>query len=194
MLLYGSLRSGAAGDPGAAYTLANYVRAYLDPALYRLFLNSILYAAGTCLVSFLIGTYLAWVSERTNTPLKRVFAILALVPFIPGILSTIAWLLLLSPQIGLINLVLWWAFGLPQSPFNIYTLGGMIWVEAIHLYPLVFLLMSAAFRSMDMSLEEALGRVRIGNVDHLSAGDPPAHAPGHGERHAHHVHQGHRVL
>jgi iron(III) transport system permease protein len=51
MLLYGSFRSGAVGDPGATYTLANYARAYLDPTLARLFLNSILYAAGTCLVS-----------------------------------------------------------------------------------------------------------------------------------------------
>ena len=31
----------------------------------------------------------------------------------------------------------------------------MIWTESIHLYPLVFLLMSAAFRNMDTSLEEA---------------------------------------
>src|SRR5688500_9374028 len=32
---------------------------------------------------------------------------------------------------------------------------GMIWAEAIHDYPLVFLLMSAALRNMDTSLEEA---------------------------------------
>ena len=156
MLVYGSFRSGAVGDPDAVYTLANYGRAYFDRAFYRLFLNSILYAAGTCLVSFVIGTYLAWVNERTNTPLKRVFAIMALIPFIiPGILNTVSWLLLLSPQIGLINLVLKTVLRLSESPFNIYSLAGMIWVEATHLYPLVFLLMSAAFRSMDVSLEEA---------------------------------------
>jgi len=156
MLIYGSLRSGAVGDPEATYTLANYARAYLDPALYRLFLNSIVYAAGTCLVAFLIGAYLAWVTERTNTPLRGLIAVVALVPFIiPGILNTISWLLLLSPRIGLINLLVKNALGLSAGPFNVYTLGGMIWVEATHLYPLVFLLMSAAFRSMDMSLEEA---------------------------------------
>lgn len=156
MLVYGSLRSGAVGDPEATYTLANYTRAYLDPALFRLFLNSIVYAAGTCLISFLIGTYLAWVTERTNTPLRGLIAVMALVPFIiPGILNTISWLLLLSPRIGLINLVVKDALGLSAGPFNVYTLGGMIWVEATHLYPLVFLLMAAAFRSMDMSLEEA---------------------------------------
>jgi iron(III) transport system permease protein len=61
----------------------------------------------------------------------------------------------LSPKIGLINLVVKAALGLESSPFNIYSMGGMVWAEAIHLYPLVFLLMSASFRNMDTSLEEA---------------------------------------
>ncbi len=156
MLLYGSIRSAPIGEPGAAYTLDNYVKAYFDREFYLLFWNSLKYAFGTCAISFLIGTYLAWINERTNTPFKKVFVVMALIPFIiPGILSTIAWILLLSPKIGLINLVVKAALGLESSPFNIYSMGGMVWAEAIHLYPLVFLLMSASFRNMDTSLEEA---------------------------------------
>jgi len=156
MLLYGSIRSAPIGEPGATYTIQNYVKAYFDKEFYLLFLNSLYFALGTCLITFVIGTYLAWVSERTNTPFKKVFVVMALIPFIiPGILSTIAWILLLSPKIGLINLTVKWALGLESSPFNVYSMWGMIWAEAIHLYPLVFLLMSAAFRNMDTSLEEA---------------------------------------
>jgi len=156
MLLYGSIRSAPIGEPGAAYTIQNYIKAYFDREFYLLFWNSIKYALGTCLVSFVIGTFLAWVNERTNTPFKKLFMVMALIPFIiPGILSTIAWILLLSPKIGLINLVVKSALGLEAAPFNIYSMGGMIWAEAIHLYPLVFLLMSASFRNMDTSLEEA---------------------------------------
>ncbi len=156
MLLYGSIRSAPIGEPGATYTLQNYVKAYFDREFYLLFWNSLKYAFGTCVISFLIGTYLAWINERTNTPLKKVFVVMALIPFIiPGILSTIAWILLLSPKIGLINLVVKAALGLEAAPFNIYSMGGMVWAEAIHLYPLVFLLMSASFRNMDTSLEEA---------------------------------------
>lgn len=156
MLLYGSVRSAPIGEPGAAYTIQNYIKAYFDREFYLLFWNSLKFAVGTCLVSFLIGTYLAWISERTNTPFKRLFVVMALIPFIiPGILSTIAWILLLSPRIGLINLVIKDLLGLESAPFNVYSMGGMIWAEAIHLYPLVFLLMSAAFRNMDTSLEEA---------------------------------------
>jgi len=156
MLLYGSIRSAPIGEPGATFTFQNYVKAYFDKEFYYLLLNSVYYGIGTCLVTFSIGTFLAWVSERTNTPFKKLFTVMALIPFIiPGILSTIAWILLLSPKIGLINIVIKEALGLETAPFNVYTMWGMIWAEAIHLYPLVFLLMSAAFRNMDTSLEEA---------------------------------------
>lgn len=156
MLLYGSIRSAPIGEPGATYTIQNYIKAYFDKEFYLLLLNSIYYALGTCTLTFLIGTFLAWVSERTNTPFKKLFVVMSLIPFIiPGILSTISWILLLSPKIGLINIVVKDVLGLESAPFNVYTMWGMIWAEAIHLYPLVFLLMSAAFRNMDTSLEEA---------------------------------------
>ena len=156
MLLYGSIRSAPIGEPGAAYTIQNYVKAYFEKEFYFLLLNSIYYGIGTCVLTFLIGTFLAWVSERTNTPFKKLFVVMSLIPFIiPGILSTIAWILLLSPKIGLINIVVKGILGLEAAPFNVYSMWGMIWAEAIHLYPLVFLLMSAAFRNMDTSLEEA---------------------------------------
>ena len=156
MLLYGSIRSAPIGEPGAHFTFANYVKAYVDKEFYLLLLNSVYYAIGTCTLTFLIGTFLAWVSERTNTPFKKLFMVMSLIPFIiPGILSTISWILLLSPKIGLINIVIKEALGLEAAPFNVYSMWGMIWAESIHLYPLVFLLMSAAFRNMDTSLEEA---------------------------------------
>jgi len=156
MLLYGSIRSAPIGEPGAHFTIANYIKAYVDKEFYLLLLNSVYYAIGTCTLTFLIGTFLAWVSERTNTPFKKLFVVMSLIPFIiPGILSTISWILLLSPKIGLINIVIKAALGLESAPFNVYSMWGMIWAESIHLYPLVFLLMSAAFRNMDTSLEEA---------------------------------------
>src|ERR1044071_652963 len=86
MLLYGSIRSAPIGEPGAAYTIQNYIKAYFDREFYLLFWNSIKYALGTCLLSFVIGTFLAWVNERTNTPFKKLFMVMALIPFIiPGI-------------------------------------------------------------------------------------------------------------
>ena len=70
------------GSPERPITIQNYVKAYFDKEFYVLFLNSLYYALGTCVVTSLIGTFLAWVSERTNTPFKKLFVVMALVPFI----------------------------------------------------------------------------------------------------------------
>ncbi len=153
MLLFNSVRSAPPGENEAFFTINNYLEAYLDPEFFPLLKNSFIFGIGSCLLTFFLGTSLAWIYERTNTPLKKVFAVMALVPFtIPGILSTIAWILLLTPEIGLINLFLMKLLHLGKPPLNIYSLLGMIWAEGIHLYPLVFLMIPAAFRSMDMSL------------------------------------------
>ena len=46
-------------------------------------------------------------------------------------------------------------FGLEEPVFNIYSMWGMIWVDGLHYSPVAFLLMTAAFRAMDPSLEES---------------------------------------
>jgi iron(III) transport system permease protein len=155
MLLYGSLQSSfMVGE--SAFTLANYIEAYSDREFYSLFLNSLIYALGVSLFTFLIGTVLAWICERTNTPGRKTFALLAVTTYIiPGVLLTISWILLLSPRIGLFNNILVYLFGFAEPPLTIYSYWGMIWTASVHLYPLNFLMMSAAFRSMDASLEEA---------------------------------------
>ncbi len=156
MLFYYSVTSVPPGEQASIFTLKNYLEAWSNPNFVILLRNSILYGIGVVLLTSFFGTSLAWVYERTNTPFKKVFAVMALVPFIiPGVLSIISWILLLNPQIGLINLFLKSFFHLGKAPLNIYSLWGMIWAEGIHLYPLVFLIMSAAFRSMDMALEES---------------------------------------
>lgn len=167
MLVYGSLSDAPPGALGNI-TLANYAKAYLDPDFYPLLWSTIQFALGSSLLSFFLGTYLAWACERTNIPLRGLVSTLVIVLFIiPGILETVAWILLLSPQIGLINLVIRALMARPDYSINIYSLGGMVWTESMSLYPLVFLLMSAAFRSQDVALEEASLTCGAGNFTTL---------------------------
>ena len=108
------------------------------------------------MLSLVIGTTLAWLNERTNTPFKSLVYALSVVPLvIPGILFVTAWIMLASPKIGVLNLLLQRAFDTDHVFFDVYTLPGMMWVDGIQHAPLAFLLMSAAFRSMDPSLEES---------------------------------------
>jgi iron(III) transport system permease protein len=155
-LLWQSFFTPQTAAKAAVFTLGNYITAYSSSETGRLFWNSVRYAVGVAVFAFAVGTGLAWINERTNAPFKSLFYALSLIPLvIPGILFTVAWILLGSPKIGIINLALIDLLGLQSAPFDIYSLWGMIWVDGLHYSPMAFLLMTAAFRSMDPSLEES---------------------------------------
>jgi iron(III) transport system permease protein len=136
------------------FTLRFFGEAYARFPLSELLVNSFTFAIGSTTIAVVLGTTLAYLQTRTDVPFKRLIFAASLVPLIiPGILHTVAWILLFSPEIGLLNVWLEPVFGGPA--FNIYSMAGMIWVEGLHLSPIVFLLMFAAFRSMDPALEES---------------------------------------
>jgi iron(III) transport system permease protein len=154
-LLWQSVLTPQTATVPAQYTLENFRTAYLSSDNVRLFFNSVQFAAGAAVLALVVGTGLAWMNERTNTPFKTLFFALAIVPLvIPGILFTVAWIMLASPKIGIINLALQAMFDTDAVFVNIYTMAGMIWVDGLHYSPMAFLLMTAAFRSMDPALEE----------------------------------------
>ena len=155
MLLYGSFLSKPLGVPGN-FTLAHYVQAYSDPLTYRLLFNSFVFAAGSSLLSTGLAAFLAWTAVRTNAPLGKLFELTAIIPNIfPPVMLAVAWTVLLSPRTGLVNRFLMQVFGLESAPFNIYSLAGMIFVEALITVPLAFLIVSASLYSMDPALEES---------------------------------------
>jgi iron(III) transport system permease protein len=154
-LLWQSVLTPQTATVPAQLTLDNFRTAYFSPDTARLFFNSLQFASGAALLALTVGTGLAWMNERTNTPFKSLFFALAIIPLvIPGILFTVSWIMLASPKIGLINLALQNLLGTDAVFINIYTMAGMIWVDGLHYSPMAFLLMTAAFRSMDPLLEE----------------------------------------
>ncbi len=139
-----------------AWTLDNFVEAYAGERILRLIGNSLIYAAGTAALTLLIGGFVAWVVERTDAPGGTLFHNLALLSFaVPGLLMAMAWIFVLSPNIGWINAVLKSAFGLRNAPLNIYSMGGMIWALSSHYFPLAYLALGPALRALDVRMEEA---------------------------------------
>jgi iron(III) transport system permease protein len=138
----------------SGFTLSGFSRAYGNERIGELVGNSLWFAFGAAALALVIGTALAYLNVRTDVPFKALFFASSIIPLIiPGILYTVAWILLASPDIGLINALLKPIFG--PGVLDVFTIWGMIWVEGLHLSPIVFLLMVAAFRSMDPSLEES---------------------------------------
>lgn len=154
MVIWTSLkieRPGEAGFFALSFSLANYVRAFSSDDFWRATWTTLRFALTSTLVSFGLGTFLAWLVHRTNTPLARLIGVITLGRIIiPGILITVAWIFMASPSIGILNSIL----GV-RGLFNIYSFWGMVWVHSLEMTPLAYLLLAAALQSMDPRLEEA---------------------------------------
>jgi iron(III) transport system permease protein len=116
--------------------------------------NTFVIGIGATVVASAAGIPMAWLFARTNLPGKGLLEKLATIPiFIPPFVGAIAWILLAAPRIGAFNYPLRALFGLEL--LNVYTLTGISWVIGIYLAPYVMMIVAAALRSMDPSLEEA---------------------------------------
>jgi iron(III) transport system permease protein len=126
------------------------------PDTYEALKNSVVIAAGVTFFSTIIGVFFAWLVSRTDLPFKETMKLLFLVPFmLPSFIGALAWKMLLSPRSGFVNKALSSAFGLEDAVFNIYSLGGIIAVETMYLFPFVFIQVSGALERMDPTLEES---------------------------------------
>lgn len=154
-LALGSFSTGSPLEAGRL-TLDNYRKAYSDPDVLGSLGATLVFALGQMAVAVTCGTALAWVVARTNVPGRAAFEFMITFIFLmPLILGVVAWTMLLSPGRGLINQALMAAFGLSKAPFDIQSMGGMIFVQGLYVTPLAFLVIVPAFRSMSATLEEA---------------------------------------
>ena len=55
MLLFNSIRSAPPGEPGAFFTVKNYLEAYLDPKFFFLWKNTFYFALGSFGPRFTLG-------------------------------------------------------------------------------------------------------------------------------------------
>ncbi|MGZ8741058.1 MAG: ABC transporter permease [Gaiellaceae bacterium] len=135
-----------------APTTAFFERAYSEYGLGTMLANSLWFAAGATMLAVTVGTLLAYLVVRTDIPAKTFLFAASLAPLVlPGVLYTVSWIFLASPRSGALNEAL---AHVGIGPISIFGVWGMVLVEGLHLAPLVFLLMFAAFRSIDTSLEE----------------------------------------
>lgn len=108
-----------------------------------------------------IASVFAWLNERTDARMGVLSGILPLVPFLmPPIAISVGWVFLAQPRAGFVNVFLRsilepFGYSSTEGPLNIGTLPGLIFVYTIVLVPYAYLVVSAALRNMDTSLEEA---------------------------------------
>jgi iron(III) transport system permease protein len=134
----------------------------LDERTARLVLDTAALVAVVVAVAVAVGVTLAWLVTRTDLPARRAWAVLATLPLvIPSYVAALALLGALGPR-GLLQQVLE-PLGVDRLP-ELYGLGGAALALTLSTYPYVLLLVAAALRNLDASLEEAarsLGQSRV---------------------------------
>jgi iron(III) transport system permease protein len=133
---------------------------------WRLWRTTLIYAGASSGLAILFGVASAWLVARTDAPGRGLAVIAAYLSLAaPVIIKGIGWILLLGPNKGVINEILR-GLGMTGVPIELFSLGGMIMLEAILWIPVVFLLTMPSLSSMDPALEEAasLSGARRGRV------------------------------
>ncbi|NPD21476.1 ABC transporter permease [Alterinioella nitratireducens] len=123
--------------------------------------NTVWVIGCSILIATLIGSFFAWLVERTDIGLTGLSRFLPMMPlFVPPIAGAIGWVLLASPRSGFLNR--WAQDGLGLAGIdlggpllNIYSGPGLVFVFVIYLIPNIFMTVSSHLRNLDPALEEA---------------------------------------
>ncbi len=156
VVLVNSFNLAPAGQP-AIWTLENWVVAFSQPDVLKALGNTFLVYFGYTVIGFPIGVLIAWTLARTDITKSPGFEFMFWLSFmLPSISTTVGWVFLLDPDVGLLNKGIELLPFVEDSPFNIYSLGGIIWTHLMaNTISGAVMLLTPAFRNMDSALEEA---------------------------------------
>ncbi len=137
---------------GKGFTFANYTSVLSNRFFLSGLTNSLGIAATASVFAVLVGVPFAFCLARLAIAGKPILLALAALPLVlPSFVSAYA-LVLLFGRSGIVTGALQ-VLGIPFG--SIYGAGGIIAVYTLTLYPYVVLPVTAAFKSIDISVEEA---------------------------------------
>jgi len=142
--------------PKGSFSLESFKRVYTYDLNWTALINTLVISGLTTLFGVILAFPLAFLVGRTDMYGKKFFRTLFVTTYmVPPYVGAMAWLRLLNPNAGVLNKFLMQMFNLSKAPFNIYTVGGIVWVLTCFYYPYAFITISRAMEKMDPSLEEA---------------------------------------
>ncbi len=146
-------------SPKGGFTTDFLLEVFLNPIYVEGLFNSFRMAIFSTLLSFAIAMPLAWISDRYRFPFKSLLTSAILVPLIlPPFVGAIGIKQFLGPD-GALNAFLG-IFGLlnekrPHDWLGEGRLLGVVILNALHLYPILYLNITAALANIDPAMEEA---------------------------------------
>jgi iron(III) transport system permease protein len=151
-----SFRLSLPGEP-VEWGFAGWWAVFSSASIWQAIANTFILALMRVPLAVAAGAVLAWLLIRTNLPGRQIFEFLFWVAFfLPGLPMAMAWVLLLDPHTGWINLLLKGWLGIDRPLFNIYSYLGITWVHlTASTVPVMVILLGPAFRALDPAMEES---------------------------------------
>ncbi|RQW91805.1 ABC transporter permease [Micromonospora globispora] len=157
LLVLNSFNTAAGPTDANDYGLSNWTAAFDNAGIRDALWNSLTLSITRVAISLPLSCLIAWLIARTDLPgrswLELAFWVGVFLPVLPRVFG---WILLLSPDYGVVNVWLMETFGLDSAPLNIYSFWGITWVHltSVTVYIQVVLLVPT-FRRLGAALEEA---------------------------------------
>lgn len=131
------------------------------PATLRLLANTATLTAIVTAASTALALLLAWLTTRSDLPLRRLWSVALAVPLaVPSYLGAYAVVAALGPR-GMLQQVLGPMLGVERFP-ELYGLPGAAFTLTLYSYPYLYLSIWAGFLQLDPSLEEASRTLGLG--------------------------------
>jgi iron(III) transport system permease protein len=152
-----TIRGGFESVEDGQFTLYHVADVFADPVLRQGLVNSLAIAACVTILCLLLAVPLALLTARFEFPGKGALTAMILVPLIlPPFVGAIGLHHVLGRS-GAVNTLLI-NLGLVREGIDFIGAGGfwaIVFIEALHLYPILYLNATAALANLDPALEEA---------------------------------------
>ncbi|MBR1609644.1 MAG: iron ABC transporter permease [Kiritimatiellae bacterium] len=133
------------------FTLRHLLSVFRNPVYSEGLFNSVCIATGTTSLCLLVSLPLAWISHKYEFPGKAFFSAIVLVPMIlPPFVGAIGMQQILG-RYGVLNAV----FGTSVDWLGQARYFGVVAIQALALYPIVYLNATAALANVDPAMDEA---------------------------------------
>lgn len=149
-LLFTSL----SGEEGV--TFDNFALVVEHPQFWPAMKNTAIVGFGTVFVMICFTVPLAWIYTRTDLPYKNLMlALITINVAIPSFLVAMGYIFIFNPTNGIFNELWRVIVGERQTPFNVYSIGWIFFLQGVALSAPAFFMMVPTFQGIDSSLEEA---------------------------------------
>lgn len=147
--------------PNGSFSTELWGRVFGGRGLGEAVMNTAILAVLCNVFCIPIAVIFAWLNERTDARMGVLSSFFPIVPLLlPPSTLAIGWLFLGDPNAGFVPVFFRWLFSLAGIDmgvfgFSIYGWFGLVFVYILFLVPGAYVIIAAAFRQLDPSIEEA---------------------------------------